>query len=109
MLAANLIDRLYDPRLFLDQIAGRINPGGLLVITSPYTWLEEFTPQEKWLGGRKVDGENVTTLDGLATALAGTFEPVGEPQDVEFVIRETRRKHQHTIAQMSVWRRKDPG
>lgn len=108
VLAANLIDRLSDPRLFLAQIAGRINPGGLLVITSPYTWLEEFTPPEKWLGGRKVDGENVTTLEGLAAAMAGTFEPVGEPQDVEFVIRETGRKFQHTLAQLSVWRRKEP-
>jgi len=43
VLACNLIDRLYDPARFLEHIAGRINPGGLLVILSPYTWLEEFT------------------------------------------------------------------
>ncbi len=107
VLAANLIDRLYDPALFLEQITGRINPGGLLVLTSPYTWLEEFTPRDKWLGGRKIDGENVTTLEGLTRALSGGFEPVGEPHQVEFVIRETARKHQHTISEMTVWRRKD--
>jgi hypothetical protein len=28
---------------------------------------------------------------------------LGEPRDFPFVIRETRRKHQHTIAQMTVW------
>ncbi len=106
VLAANLIDRLYDPGLFLRQIAGRINPGGMLVILSPYTWLEEFTPREKWLGGRKINGENVTTLEGLAAAMAGDFTQVGEPQDVEFVIRETRRKFQHSISQMSAWLRK---
>ncbi len=108
VLAANLIDRLYDPGMFLEQISRRLNPGGLLVITSPYTWLEEFTPRQKWLGGRKVDGENVTTLEGLAAALASDFEPVDEPQDVPFVIRETGRKFQHTISQMSVWRRRKP-
>lgn len=43
MLAANLIDRLYSPRKFLTTIHERMNPGGLLVITSPYTWLEEYT------------------------------------------------------------------
>jgi len=106
VLACNLIDRLYDPALFLDRIAGRIDPGGLLVILSPYTWLAEFTPPEKWLGGRKVDGENVTTLEGLHAALEPGFAPVGEPRDVEFVIRETRRKFQHSVSQLTAWRRR---
>ncbi len=106
VLAANLIDRLGDPALFLRHIAGRIAPGGLLVILSPYTWLEEFTPRERWLGARKIDGENVTTLEALHEALAADFEPVGEPQDVEFVIRETRRKHQHTLSELTAWRRR---
>ncbi len=105
VLAANLIDRLYEPRRFLDHIARRMNGGGLLVLASPYTWLEEFTPRDRWVGGKKVDGENVTTLEGLHEALGGNFEPVGEPRDVEFVIRETGRKFQHTISQLTVWRR----
>ena len=107
VLAANLIDRLYDPRKFLDLIHGRMTPGGLLVLLSPYTWLEEFTPPDKWLGGRKVDGENVTTLDGLHGALEPRFRRIGDPRDVEFVIRETARKHQHTLSQLTVWERTD--
>jgi len=43
ILAANLIDRLYAPRRFLDTVADRLNSGGLLVLASPYTWLEEYT------------------------------------------------------------------
>jgi len=105
ILAANLIDRLYDPHRFLQDVHTRLEPGGLLVITSPYTWLEEFTPRERWLGGIKVDGENVTTLDGLQSALTGRFRLVGEPRDLEFVIRETARKFQHTVAQVTVWER----
>jgi len=103
VLAANLIDRLYEPARFLSRVHERLNPGGLLVITSPYTWLEEFTPKDKWLGGKKVDGENVTTLDGLHAALEDRFTPLGRPRDVEFVIRETARKFQHTVAQLTVW------
>jgi putative 4-mercaptohistidine N1-methyltranferase len=103
VLACNLIDRLYDPARFLDHIFGRINPGGLLVLMSPYTWLEEFTPKQKWLGGLKIDGENVTTLDGLRARLEPGFRMIAEPRDVEFVIRETARKHQHTVSQMTVW------
>lgn len=103
VLACNLVDRLYNPAKFLDHIAGRINKGGLLVLLSPYTWLEEFTPPEHWLGGRKVDGENLTTLEGLHNNLEPGFRLVTEPRDVPFIIRETARKFQHTLSQMSVW------
>ncbi len=103
VLACNLVDRLYSPAKFLEHIAGRINKGGLLVLMSPYTWLEEFTPLENWLGGRKVDGENRTTLDGFHRELEPEFRLLGEPRDVPFVIRETARKFQHTLSQMTVW------
>ncbi len=105
VVASNLIDRLSDPALFLAQITERINVGGLLVLLSPYTWLEQFTPREKWLGGRKVDGETVTTLDGLHESLDPRFVLLGDPRDVPFVIRETARKFQHTVSQMTAWQR----
>jgi 5-histidylcysteine sulfoxide synthase/putative 4-mercaptohistidine N1-methyltranferase len=103
VLACNLIDRLYEPARFLEHIADRLNPGGLLVLLSPYTWLEEFTPKDKWLGGLKIDGENMTTLDGLRARLEPRFRMVAEPRDVEFVIRETARKFQHTASQLTAW------
>lgn len=107
VFAGNLIDRLYDPRKFLDLIKGRIRPGGLLVLTSPYTWLEKFTARDKWLGGFKAQtGESYTTLEGLRDALAPEFDMLDEPRDIPFVIRETRRKFQHTLSQMSVWAKK---
>jgi len=86
-------------------VHNRLVPGGLLVITSPYTWLEEFTPRERWLGGIKIDGENVTTRDGLRAALGDRFRLVADPRDLEFVIRETARKFQHTVAEVTVWER----
>jgi 5-histidylcysteine sulfoxide synthase/putative 4-mercaptohistidine N1-methyltranferase len=106
VIASNLIDRLYDPMLFLDAIKERVNSGGLLVISSPYTWLEDFTAKEHWLGGYTKDGKEVTTLDGLKAALEDSFELVDEAIDTPFVIRETARKFQHTIAQVTVWRKK---
>lgn len=106
VFAANLIDRLYDPAQFLTLIKGRINSGGLLVIASPYTWLTDFTPRDKWLGGFKADtGENYSTLDGIAEILGSEFVMVDKPTDIPFVIRETARKFQHTWSQMSVWKK----
>ena len=105
VLAANPIDRLHDPAHFLAHIGERIVPGGLLVLLSPYTWLEEFTPKANWLGGRVVDGRVVSTLEGIAAALGGHFRRVGTPRDVPFVIRETPRKHQHTLSELTAWER----
>jgi 5-histidylcysteine sulfoxide synthase/putative 4-mercaptohistidine N1-methyltranferase len=105
VFAGNLIDRLYEPAQFLTDMAHRVNKGGYLVLTSPYTWLEEYTEKQHWIGGIKESGENLTTLDGLKRILAPDFQLLSTPLDVPFVIRETARKHQHTLAQLSIWQR----
>ncbi|MBL1457371.1 MAG: 5-histidylcysteine sulfoxide synthase [Methylophaga sp.] len=106
ILAANLLDRLYDPILFLKQIHERINVGGLLVLASPYTWLEEHTDKANWLGGFKKDGESFSTLDGIKSVLENHFQLVDGPFSQPFVIRETRRKFQHTLSEVTVWERR---
>jgi 5-histidylcysteine sulfoxide synthase/putative 4-mercaptohistidine N1-methyltranferase len=106
VLAANLIDRLSNPARFLRDIPARMNSGGVLLIASPYTWREEFTKKEKWLGGFKRDGEPVTTLDGLHAELDEYFELTGAPVKVPFVIRETANKHQYTFSEVTLWKKK---
>ncbi|MDI1309301.1 MAG: 5-histidylcysteine sulfoxide synthase [Methylotenera sp.] len=103
ILAANLIDRLYSPKKFLATVHERLNPGGLLMITSPYTWLKEHTPREEWIGGFKQAGENFTTLDGLKAILGAHFRLVNGPLEVPFVIRETRHKFQHSLSEVTIW------
>nr|MDT0250660.1 5-histidylcysteine sulfoxide synthase [Endozoicomonas sp.] len=105
VFAGNLIDRLNNPAQFLGMIHERICPGGILVITSPYTWLEEYTPKENWLGGIRENGETVDTRTGLQRILSSHFEELTPTIDIPFVIRETARKFQHSVAQCTVWRR----
>lgn len=105
ILAANLIDRLYNPAKFLSAIHERLNIGGILMLTSPYTWLAEHTPREDWVGGFKKDGESFTTLDGLKAHLGKHFRLIKGPEEVPFVIRETKRKFQHTLSEVTVWER----
>lgn len=100
IVAANLIDRLYDPAKFLSSIHERLNEGGILVLASPYSWDERFTQKEKWLCG------NEGSLEAISEILSEHFAPTIEPFDVEFVIRESERKYQHTVSQVSVWKRK---
>ena len=106
IMATNLIDRLYEPERFLGTVHERLNEGGILVLTSPYTWLEEYTQKPNWIGGY-YDGEGnaVDGLTGLKAILSAHFELL-ESFDVPFVIRETARKYQHTLSQMSVWKKR---
>lgn len=106
IMATNLIDRLYEPKLFLESVHERLNEGGMLMLTSPYTWQESSTKKELWLGGYvDENGKEVETIESLKSILGLHFELV-HLQDLEFVIKETRRKFQHTIAQVSIWKKK---
>lgn len=103
ILAANLIDRLYDPLKFLTMIHERLTPGGLLVIASPYSWDETITEKTKWIGGIRKNGEPYTTLTGLHEVLAPHFKRVGEAVKVPFVLRVTQNRFEHTLSEVTVW------
>lgn len=105
IFCSNLIDRLYYPQKFLDDVPNRVNQNGLLVLLSPYTWLEEYTPKKNWLGGYIKDNKEVKTLDTLKENLEDRYELL-DTIDVPFVIKETNRKYQHTVSQMSIWKKR---
>ncbi len=94
--AANLLCRLPQPGLLLDRLPELVNPGGELVLATPCTWLEEFTPPEQW----PVNG----TLDWLESALSPAFDLIRQTEE-PFLIRETARKFQWTSSMVTVWRR----
>ena len=103
----NLIDRVYSPRKVLADMSERLNPGGLLIIASPFTWLEEYTKRDEWLGGYKDEnGETLSSTDALEQALSPNLVRVGQPKDIPFVIRETKRKYQHTLSEFNVFEKK---
>ena len=48
----------------------------------------------------------VMSIRNTRTPIANLPEAmIGDPTDIEFVIRETRRKFQHTLSQVTVWER----
>jgi len=105
VLMANLIDRLWDPRKCLEQLPALLRPGGQLIITSPYTWLTEYTPRENWLGGYVEGDQRVGTLDTLKQLLRCDFD-FAFARDLPFLIREHARKFQWSVAEASVWYRR---
>lgn len=95
--AANLLCRLPEPQRLLGRLPSLVKSGGELVLATPCTWLEEYTPRTNWpVGG---------TFDWLRTALEGDFTLV-RSTDEPFLIRETARKFQWTTSLVTVWQRK---
>ena len=101
VLAANLVCRLTHPGRFLVRCRDLVLPGGQLVITTPFTWLEDYTDPDQWIGGHPETGESVEALRKL---LEADFE-LEATQDLPFLIREHRRKYQWSVAQSCRFRR----
>ena len=103
--AVNVLERLYDPAKFLFDIKGRLKQGGILLLASSYSWDEALTPRQNWLGGFKKDGENFTSFEGISAILRKDFELM-EQKDIEYVMRHSDRKYEHSISEVSVWIKK---
>ena len=95
LLAANLICRLPAPKRFLQQVSQFVNRGGQLLLTTPFTWLEEFTPRAEWLGGHRE--ERLRSSETLRQILEPNFQ-LQLTRDLPFLIREHERKFQYGIA-----------
>jgi SAM-dependent methyltransferase len=94
VLLANVLCRLSEPLKCLQRLPSLLTKGGVLVMTTPLSWLEDYTPPTRWLKG----------LDDVAKALPD-FELL-HTQELPFMIREHRRKYEYIITQASVWRLK---
>lgn len=97
--ACNLICRLPEPMRLLCRLPDLVKPGGQLFMTTPFTWLEEYTPSANWLGDGAQD-----SFAGLRRALEPAFA-LDDCWDMPFLIREHARKFQYSIAQGSRWHR----
>lgn len=108
VVASNLIERLHDPKAFLETIQDRINDHGLLMIVSDYSWDEEHTEKSKWLGGYKHErtGENVTTLEGLQLILQDQFECISHGTTIPSSFRITSRCFTMNRSELTVWKKK---
>jgi len=73
VLALNLVDRVPDPARALNELERVVRPGGQLLITSPFTWLEDFTPPDRRLGGFVRNGGPVRGIETIRQRFANGF------------------------------------
>ena len=66
-------------------------------MATPFTWLEEFTPVENWIGSGNSE-ENLQRL------LSPHFD-LEKTKELPFIIREHRRKFQFSVSLGTRWKR----
>lgn len=94
--AANLLCRLPRPNDLLEKLPSLVRRGGELILATPCTWLEEFTPPSAW---PKDD-----TLSWLQEHLQTHFTLTHQGHE-SFLIRETARKFQWSQSLITCWKR----
>jgi putative 4-mercaptohistidine N1-methyltranferase len=99
VLAANLLCRLPDPEALIRRFTDLVKPGGQLLLTTPFTWLEEFTPRDRWIGGTTT---GPSSEEELTRRLSPHFR-LHRRVDLPFLIREHERKYQLGIALGTCW------
>lgn len=104
---SNLLCRLPDPVACLNALPNVMNDGGVIVMVTPFSWLTQFTPRSKWLGGfhDPVTKEAISSKDVLKEVMESNgFEKIHE-EEIPLVIREHRRKYQYIVSEATGWRK----
>jgi putative 4-mercaptohistidine N1-methyltranferase len=109
VIMSNLLCRLPDPMACLNGLNGIVNKGGVVVMVTPFSWLTEFTPRSKWLGGfyDPVSKDPIRSKDVLKEMMEDRgFEKIHE-EEMPLVIREHQRKYQYIVSEATGWRKKE--
>jgi hypothetical protein len=70
-----------------------VAPGGQLLLASPYSWLEQYTPRPEWL-----------TSSQVRQLLRPQFR-LRRRRDLPFLIREHHRKYELVVSEVLVFQR----
>lgn len=100
VLAANLLCRLPRPEAFLNQLPQLVKRGGVVALVSPYSWLDEYTPdRSQWLGEV---GNSQAEVVGKMLQLGFSLL---EASDMPLLIKEHPRKFQYIVSNALVFRK----
>ena len=101
IIGTNLMCRLPSPRDFLKSVDQFLNVDGMLVLVSPYSWLEEYTKKGEWIGAQTVEGgKNLDSYEQLSSFMQATSPSlqIVHRENVPFTIREHERKFQYGVS-----------
>lgn len=123
VIMANLLCRLPDPMACLNQLPDIVREnGGLVVLVTPYSWLDHYTERSQWLGGYyeeedggEKDDPNDTkkkkkkkacySKDRLKQVMESNGFALVHEEPMPLLIREHQRKYQYIVSEATVWKR----
>ncbi len=74
------------------------------MLVSPYSWLEEYTPQSEWVGGTMaVDNTAAESSEVLSEYMTGLSYGLIHEENLPFLIREHERKFQYGVSHCTIW------
>jgi len=102
IILINLLDRTQNPRQCLIDLHNKLNKNGVLIISSPFTWMEEYTPKEFWIGAK----DGVSSFDALKELMESFCFNLADHRVVSMILREHCLKYQLNLSMMTVWTKK---
>jgi len=84
----NVIDCVPDPEAFLSYLYDALEPGGHMLVTSPYSWGSDDVPVDRWIGGAAGQSSSAALVEFLGNL---GLEIVVERDNVPWVLREHQR------------------
>ncbi|MFT5298456.1 MAG: 5-histidylcysteine sulfoxide synthase/putative 4-mercaptohistidine N1-methyltransferase [Colwellia sp.] len=105
ILVEHALEKSYQPKQLLATLSQRLNKQGLLFVLTDHQYTTQHTEKESWLGGLKVNGENLSGFDGLHEKLENDFCFL-EAFPLTRVVKKNNCTFTVTTTEMSVWQRK---
>lgn len=105
ILAQQVLEKNHHPKLFLTNVDQRLNKNGLFFLLSDYAFNEKITTKENWLGGLKVNGENVTGFAGVEEILNPKFEFLAQ-HELSKILKNNARYCSVYQIHLTIWRKK---
>lgn len=101
VLSANVLCRMPDPIAFLNVLPHLVASKGQLILISPYSWLDHFTPRSNWIDNQATG----SVLDVIQEVLLDAFD-LQRVFDMSFLLRDHLRKYEWGVSQATIWKRK---
>lgn len=99
ILACNVLCRLPRPREWLGLLPESLAPTGIVVLVTPFAWLEAWTPKEEWLGDCSRQSSAV-----LCEIMERNGFVKVEEEELPFLLAQNERIHELFISELTVWK-----
>jgi len=106
ILLANVLCRIDTPEKCLIDLSSStfLRENGILILISPYSWLESFTKRDAWLSARNSENKNKKSRETIIEILQPRLKLIDE-FEMPCLIREHARKFQLIMPHGMIWKK----